>query len=287
LLATRAELDLCDQRAVERWLKRQRPDVVIIAAGHVGGIVANASHPADFIYENLMIETNLIHGAWQAGVKRLLNFGSSCMYPRACPQPMTTDLLMTGRLEPTSEPYAIAKWAGVSLSASYHRQHGTQYISTIPCTVYGPADSFDTDASHVLSALIRRFHEALEQGRPEVTLWGSGSARREFLYADDLAEACEVVLEAYHGSEPINIGSGQSRTIHELAELVTEVVGFRGRIQWDPTRPDGAPEKVLDSSYMRQLGWLPRTDLRTGINQTYRWFLEHDGASVGKTSCAS
>jgi len=288
LTAGRGELDLTDSHAVQAWLARERPDDVIIAAGRVGGIKANATSPADFIYENLMIEANLIHGSWKAGVRRLLNFGSSCMYPRHCPQPMTPELLMTGEVEPTSAPYAVAKWAGLTLCASYHRQYRVRFLTAIPCTVYGPGDSFDPDASHVISALIRKLHQAREQGRRDVTLWGSGAAQREFLYVDDLTEACEILLRDGEGNEPVNIGSDDSCTIRELAERIAEVVGFRGEICWDHSQPDGAPEKRLNSEPMRALGWSPRTDLRTGLEATYHWFLSsHDAATDGATASVS
>ncbi len=284
ITATRAELDLTDAHAVQQFLERARPDAVIIAAGRVGGILVNATYPAEFIYENLMIETNLIHGAWKAGVARLLNFGSSCMYPRVCPQPMIPEQLMTGPVEPTSEPYAVAKWAGLTMAAAYNRQYGTRFINAIPCTVYGPGDSFDPDTAHVIAALIRKFHEAHRQARRDVTLWGSGAARREFIYADDMAEACEALLTRYDGTAPVNVGSGASQSIGEIARLIGEVVGFQGEILWDRSRPDGAPAKVLDSTVLRGLGWSARTPLRTGLERTYRWFLDHEAtppAEVG------
>ncbi|MDP3723067.1 MAG: GDP-L-fucose synthase [Candidatus Omnitrophota bacterium] len=285
---TRPEVDLTDARAVDQFLQRRRPETVIIAAGRVGGIQANAMQPADFIYENLMIEANLIHGAWRAGVERLLNFGSSCMYPKHAPQPMTPELLMTGPVEPTSEPYAVAKWAGLTLCAAYRRQHGVRFITAIPATVYGPGDSFDLERAHVLSALIRKFHEAKTRGEREVVLWGSGRPRREFLYADDLAEACEVVLSRYDAGEPINIGSGIAHTIEELARTIAGIVGFLGRVRWDASQPDGAPEKRLASKCIRSLGWRPRTDLRTGLLQTYRWFLEHEATPMEREqACVS
>ncbi len=281
--ATHAELELTDAPAVQAWLTAHRPDEVVIAAGRVGGIAANASEPASFIYENLMIETHVIHGAWKAGITRLLNFGSSCMYPKRCEQPMRPDQLGTGLMEPTSEPYAMAKWAGMSLCAAYNRQHGTRFITAIPATVYGPGDHFDLASAHVLSALLRKFHDAKTQGERDVTLWGSGEARREFLYSDDLAEACELLLERYEGEAPINVGSGASHTIQELAALIADVVGFDGAIRWDRSRPDGAPEKCLDSSAIQKLGWSPRTSLRDGIDRTYRWFLAHQA----EYACAS
>lgn len=282
LTATRAEVDLAESQAVHRWLARMRPDAVIIAAGRTGGILANATLPANFLYDNLMIEANLIHAAWNAGVKRLLNFGSSCMYPKHAPQPMRVELLMTGPVEPTSEPYAVAKWAGLSLCASYSRQYGVRFMSAIPATVYGPGDSFDPDSSHVLSALIRKFHDAKEQRQPTVTLWGTGEPRREFIYADDLASACELLLDQYDGDAPVNIGSGESHSVREMARLVADMVGFQGEIRWDRARPDGAPEKQLDSSAIRALGWSPRVNLRDGLTRTYQWFLDHVAAPVSK-----
>ena len=284
LTAPRFELDLTDSQAVHRWFASERPDAVILAAGRVGGIAANTRYPAEFIYENVLIEVNVIHGAWKAGVARLLNFGSSCMYPKQCPQPMRVERLMTGPVEPTSEPYAVAKWAGVSLCASYSRQHKVWFISAIPATVYGPRDSFDPESAHVLSALIRKLHTARQQRCQEMTLWGSGRARREFLYADDLASACAVLLQRYEAAAPVNIGSGASCTVRELASLVADVVGFEGQIRWDGTRPDGAPEKRLHSDVMRLLGWVPQVTLRDGVERTYRWFLEHETKEV---SCAS
>ncbi|MBI3615665.1 MAG: GDP-L-fucose synthase [Candidatus Omnitrophica bacterium] len=279
--AARTEVDLTDPAQVERFLNRERPDAVILAAGKVGGIRANASAPAQFIRENLVIEANLIHGSWNAGVKRLLNFGSGCMYPKACPQPMKPEHLMTGPMEPTSEPYSIAKLAGMVLCSSYNRQYGTRYTTLIPCTVYGPGDSFDPQDSHVLPALLRKFHEAKESGACEVTLWGSGQARREFLYADDLAEACERVLRSDEPSgDPINIGRGESISIQGLAQKVGQVVGFRGEVRWDGSYPDGAPEKRLDSDPIRRMGWSPRTDLLSGLEQTYRWYLQNCNSAV-------
>lgn len=285
ITSTRAELDVTRQAEVSAWLSRVRPDVVIIAAGRVGGILANSRYPAEFIYENLMMEANLIHGAWKAGVKRLLNFGSSCMYPKDCPQPMRPEHLGTGPMEPTSEPYAVAKWAGLSMCQSYNRQYGTRFLTAIPATVYGPGDSFDPDDAHVLSALIRKFHEAVEQKRHEVTLWGTGQGRREFLYADDVAEACALLLDRYAGEAPINIGSGVSSTIRELAEMIAAVVGFHGSIRWDASHSDGAPAKVLDASAIQAMGWRAKTDVPSGIEQTYRWFVEHEVGRAG--TCAS
>lgn len=277
--ATRNQLDLTDRAQVDAFLCRERPDAVLIAAGKVGGILANTRAPAEFLYENLMIEANVIHGAWQAGVKRLLNFGSSCMYPHTCAQPMAPAQLMTGALEPTSAPYAVAKWAGMTLCAAYHRQHGAAFMTVIPCTVYGPGDSFDPDNAHVLSALIRKLHEAQERAEPQVALWGTGAPRREFIYADDVAEACELVLSREVDEAPINIGSGQVQSIRDLAALVKDVVGFRGAVHWDRSRPDGAPEKILDAGRLRAYGWTARTPLRVGVEQTYQWWLAHRAAA--------
>ncbi len=277
LTVPRTVLDLTDRPAVEQFLSRRRPDLVIVAAGRVGGIRANAAEPASFLHENLQIATHLIHGSWKAGVQRLVYLGSSCMYPRDCSQPMRPEQLMTGPLEPTSEPYAVAKWVGLTLCRSYNRQCGTRFMAVIPCTLYGPNDNFDPEEGHVLSALIRRFHEARERGQEEVVLWGSGKPKREFLYVDDLPEAVDRLLQRYEGNDPINIGSGQAISIAELAQEVARVVGFRGRIRWDRSQPDGAPEKRLDSAPLRELGWAPRTDLRSGLGKTYRWFLEQKG----------
>ena len=275
MTVSRADLDLTWSEGVERFLQSIRPDQVILAAGRVGGIAVNRGQPAEFIYENLMIQANLIHGAWKAGVSRLLNFGSSCMYPRDCPQPMHPVHLMGGPLEPTSEPYAIAKWAGMTMCSSYNRQYGTRFITAIPTTIYGPGDCFDPVQSHVVSGLIFRFHEAKEQGVDSITLWGSGTSRREFVYVEDAAEACELLLDRYEQDIPVNIGTGESIQIRQLASLIAQVVGFQGAIRWDPSQPDGAPEKRLDSTVLQGLGWSARTTLWTGLEQTYRWFLEH------------
>lgn len=275
LLAEHSELELINQKAVEDYLSYHKPDIVIVAAGKVGGILANSKYPADFIYQNLMIETNLIHGAWKAGVKKLLNFGSSCMYPKKSPQPMTPDLLMTGKIEETNEPYAIAKLAGLSLCVSYNRAYGTSYITAIPSNVYGPGDSFDLAKAHVVASLIYRFHKAKEAGLEEVVLWGSGEVKRDFLFVDDLAPACEMLLQKYERDEPMNVGVGRSTTVHELAATVATVVGFRGDISWDTSKPDGAPERFLETSVIRRLGWIPRIELKEGLMKTYQWFLKN------------
>ncbi len=280
ITAARAQLDLLDAGAVERFLTAQKPEAVVIAAGRVGGIAANSASPAEFIYENLMIEAHLIHGSWKAGVRQLLNFGSSCMYPKECSQPMRSEDLQSGKMEPTSRSYAMAKWAGLTLAQAYRTQHGVRYVTAIPATVYGPGDNFDLKEGHVLSALISRFHQAKEQSQPCVTLWGSGKPRREFLYSDDLAEACELLLERYDAEEPINVGSGQACSIGELAEQVARVTGFRGEIRWDSSHADGALEKQLESGRVRAMGWAPKTSLAAGLERTYEWFLSKQGVHV-------
>ena len=283
---SRDKLDLLDQQATRNFLQQERPDVVIVAAAKVGGIVANASYPASFIYENLAIETNLIHESYKAGVARLLFLGSSCIYPRLAPQPIPESALLTGPLEPTNEAYAIAKIAGIKLCESYNRQYGTDYRSVMPTNVYGPGDNFHPQNSHVLPALIRRFHEAAQDGRGEVVVWGSGKPRREFLHADDVAAACLVVLDTERGdfeavTEPtvshVNIGAGDDVTIAELAQIVAEVTGFPGRITFDTSKPDGTPRKLLDVSRLSALGWHARRDLRDGIADAYRWFCQNHG----------
>ena len=283
LTRTHSELDLTDQSAVRGALQDMRPDVVILAAAKVGGIHANNSYPADFIYENLMIECNVIHQAFAAGVTRLLQLGSSCIYPKAAPQPMREEALLTGVLEPTNEPYAIAKIAGIKLCESYNRQHGTDYRSVMPTNLYGPGDNFHPENSHVLPALIRRFHEAVQDGRDEVVIWGSGRPMREFLHVDDMADASLFVLDlpkdAYAASTQemlshINVGSGSDVTILDLAQMVAAVTGFKGRVLTDPTKPDGTMRKLMDVSRLASLGWSARIGLREGLEETYRWFLE-------------
>jgi len=281
---TRAELDLTDQAAVRAFLQAERPDAVILAAARVGGIHANNSYPAEFLYENLMIEANVIHQAHQAGVGRLLFLGSSCIYPREAAQPMAEAALLTGPLEPTNEPYAIAKIAGIKLCESYNRQHGTDYRSVMPTNLYGPGDNFHPENSHVLPALMRRFHEAARDGRPEVVIWGSGAPMREFLHVDDMAEASLFVLdlapETYRANTApmmshINVGTGTDVSIADLARIMAEVTGFRGRIAFDRSKPDGTPRKLMDVSRLAAMGWRAQTPLRAGIEQTYRWFLEN------------
>lgn len=279
---THAELDLTDQAAVRAFMQAERPDVVILAAAKVGGILANNSYPADFIYENLMIEANVIHQAFTAGVARLLQLGSSCIYPRAVPQPMREDALLTGVLESTNEPYAIAKIAGIKLCESYNRQHGTDYRSVMPTNLYGPGDNFHPENSHVLPALIRRFHEAAQSGAEEVMIWGSGMPRREFLHVDDMAAASLFVLDLpkadYEANtQPmlshINVGSGTDISILELAQKVAAITGYKGRIVTDPSKPDGTLRKLMDVSRLTQMGWSAQIGLDQGLSETYQWFL--------------
>ncbi|MFF0190271.1 GDP-L-fucose synthase family protein [Streptomyces sp. NPDC005244] len=269
LTRTRAELDLRDAARTAAELAGLRPDAVVLAAAKVGGIMANSTQPVQFLEENLQIQLSVIAGSHAAGVGRLLFLGSSCIYPKHAPQPISEDALLTGPLEPTNEAYALAKIAGIVQVQSYRRQYGASYISAMPTNLYGPGDNFDLETSHVLPALIRRFHEAAAQGRDEVTLWGSGSPRREFLHVDDLAAACALLLRSYDGDEPVNVGCGNDLTIRELAATVAEVTGFTGRIGWDTTRPDGTPRKLLDISRLADLGWKPAIPLRDGIAATY------------------
>jgi len=266
---TRAELDLLDTLAVRKFYAEEKPDYVIIAAAKVGGIHANNTQPVAFLYENLQIQNNLIHGAWQAGVRRLLFLGSSCIYPRHAPQPMKEEHLLTGPLEPTNEWYAVAKIAGIKLCQAFRRQYGCDFISAMPTNLYGPNDNYDLQNSHVLPALIRKFHEARIAGAPSVTCWGSGAPLRDFLYADDLARACVFLLQHYHEEQFINIGYGASVTIRQLAETTRRLIGYAGEIIWDTTKPDGTPKKEMDSARLFALGWRPTTDLETGIRLAY------------------
>jgi GDP-L-fucose synthase len=277
LTRTRAELELLDQAATHAFLAQEKPDFIFMAAAIVGGIHANNTLRADFIYQNLMVEANLIHGAWLAGVKRLCFLGSSCIYPRDCPQPIKEDYLLTGPLEPTNEPYAIAKIAGIKLCESFNRQHGTQYFSVMPTNLYGPNDSYDLASSHVLPALIRKAHEAKQRGDNELAVWGSGKPMREFLFVDDLADACVFLMEKGITDGFYNVGTGKDVTIRELAEIVMSVVGFAGRIVFDATKPDGTPRKLLDVSRLREIGWQARTPLREGIALAYRDFMARHG----------
>jgi len=286
---TSAELDLTDQRAVQGFFQAEQPDAVILAAARVGGIVANNSYPAQFIYENLMIECNVIHAAYQAGVQTLLQLGSSCIYPREAPQPMAENALLTGVLEPTNEPYAIAKIAGIKLCESYNRQYGTDYRSVMPTNLYGPGDNFHPENSHVLPALIRRFHTATQEGADQVVVWGSGKPMREFLHVDDMAAASVFVMDldakAYASeTQPmlshINVGSGRDVTIRALAETVARVTGFAGQIRFDATKPDGAPRKLMDVSRLARLGWRASIGLEQGIRDTYDWFLKQGAGNL-------
>jgi GDP-L-fucose synthase len=263
------QLDLLDQRAVHAFLAEQRLDYIFVAAAKVGGIQANNLHRADFLYQNLQIEANLIHGAHLAGVQRLMFLGSSCIYPCGCPQPIKEEYLLTGPLEPTNEPYAIAKIAGIKLCESYNRQYGRQYVSVMPTNLYGPNDNYDLASSHVLPALVRKAHEAKLRGDDELLVWGSGTPRREFLYVDDLADACVHLMEHAYDGPLINIGTGEDLTIRELAQTVMDVVGFEGRIGYDGSKPDGTPRKLLDVSRLAAMGWRARTPLPEGIQKAY------------------
>lgn len=277
LLRSRQEVDLTDYRAVEALFQGERPEVVIDAAARVGGIHANNSYPADFIRDNLFIQNNLIDCAYRAGVGKFVFLGSSCIYPKFAPQPMKEEHLLTGPLEPTNEWYAVAKIAGIKLCQAYRRQHGFDAISLMPTNLYGPGDNFDLQNSHVLPAMIRKFHEAKQRGDATVTLWGTGTPRREFLYVDDLAEAIVFLMENYSDEGIVNVGVGEDLSIRELAETIRAEVGFAGGLEFDPSKPDGTPRKLLDVSRLHALGWKARTSLAEGIHVTYRWFLEHQG----------
>jgi len=271
---TRAELDLRDARAVADFYRAEKPEFVFVAAAKVGGILANNNHPAQFLYENLQIQNNLIHGAREAGVKKLLFLGSSCIYPKLAPQPLKEDYLLTGPLEPTNEWYAVAKIAGIKLCQAYRRQYGCDFISAMPTNMYGPNDNYDLQNSHVLPALIRKFHEAKVTGKKEVVCWGTGAPLREFLYADDLARACVFLLQHYSEDQFINVGFGSDVSIKELSELVKRVIGFDGKIVWDTSKPDGTPRKLMDSSRLFALGWKPQVQLEQGIKLAYADFLK-------------
>ena len=291
IVRSHQELDLMRQAKVKSFFKTEKPEYVFLAAAKVGGILANNIYPAEFVYQNLSIESNVIHSAYESGVKKLLFLGSSCIYPRDCPQPMKEEYLLSGKLEPTNEPYAIAKIAGIKMCQSYNRQFGTRFISVMPTNLYGPGDNFDLETSHVFPALIRKFHEAkireanLPKGgvreRSErssngsfVTLWGTGTPRREFLHVDDLADACVFLMNHYEDSQIINIGVGKDISISELADLIKDIVGFKGNIHYDRSKPDGTPQKLLDVNKLKALGWQPKISLRQGIEMTYRWYVE-------------
>ncbi|WP_034996360.1 GDP-L-fucose synthase [Beijerinckia mobilis] len=273
LTASRAEVDLRDQTRVHTYLAETRPDIIILAAAKVGGILANDTYPADFLYENLIIETNVIGAAHAAGVDRLVFLGSSCIYPKFAPQPIAESSLLTGPLEPTNEWYAIAKIAGIKLCEAFRKQHGRHYISVMPCNLYGTNDNFDLKTSHVLPALIRKFHEAKVAGQKEVVVWGTGTPLREFLHVDDLADGVVFLMDHYDGAETINCGAGSDVTIKELAEIIKDVMGFSGTLVFDTTKPDGTPRKLMDSSRIAALGWKPRIGLKQGIESVYEWFL--------------
>ncbi|MGI8943742.1 MAG: GDP-L-fucose synthase [Qipengyuania sp.] len=272
LADSRDKLDLIEQAAVRDWFAANRPDAVFVAAGKVGGILANETYPADFIYENLMIEANVIEAAHRCGVEKLLFLGSSCIYPKFANQPMREEELLTGPLEPTNECYAIAKIAGIKLARAYREQHGRDFISVMPTNLYGPGDNFALTSSHVLPALIRKAHEAKMAGDDTMGIWGTGASMREFLYVDDLADACIFLMKEYSGDMHVNVGFGEDISILDLVKLVNEVVGFQGRIVHDTSKPDGTPKKLLDSSKLQAMGWKPRYGLREGIAQTYAWF---------------
>lgn len=284
ILASRAELDLRDQAAVSRFFARQRPEFVFLSAAKVGGILANATRPAEFLYDNLAIQTNMIHAAWQNGAQKLVFLGSSCIYPQLAPQPIKEEYLLTGSLEPTNEAYAIAKIAGLKLAAAYREQYGFPAISLMPTNLYGPGDNFDLETSHVLPALIRRFHEAKIWKSPSVTLWGTGTPRREFLHVDDLAAAAYFVMEKYDGGEPLgnllNVGIGEDLSIAELAEMVARIVDYGGQIRFDPSRPNGTPRKLLDVTRIHSLGWRARITLAAGIASTYEWYCANAATAV-------
>jgi len=276
VLRTSSQLDLRDQGATSAFFREERPDYVLLAAAKVGGIVANSSFPADFIYDNLMIQSNVIHASYLNGVAKLLLLGSSCIYPRLAPQPIREEALLTGPLEPTNEPYAIAKIAGIKICQSYNRQYGTRFICAMPTNLYGPNDNFDLTSSHVLPALLRKFHEAKRDGEASVTVWGSGTPYREFVHVDDVAQASLFLMERYEGWDPVNIGSGEELTIGELARRIGAVVGFTGEIRFDSSKPDGTPRKLCDVSKIHALGWRHRITLEEGLRSTYAWYLAQE-----------
>ncbi|HEU5095942.1 MAG TPA: GDP-L-fucose synthase [Reyranella sp.] len=278
LVADHGELDLTRQSQTEAWVRHERPDAVVVAAARVGGILANAQHPADFLYENVMIAVNVMRAAYENGVEKLLWLSSSCVYPRDAPQPIREEMLLSGPLEKTNEAYAIAKIAGLKLAAAYNTQHSRRFITAMPTNIYGPNDNFDASTSHVLPALMRKFHEAKMAGRRSVTLWGTGTPLREFLHVDDLADACVFLLRNYADSEPVNIGSGEEVSIHDLARLVAQEVGFEGVFVYDTTKPNGTPRKRLDTSKMDAMGWKPRIGLGAGIRDLYEHWLSRGDA---------
>lgn len=284
---THAELDLTRQTDVEDFFKQERPKYVFLAAAKVGGILANNTYPAEFIYSNVMVQSNVIHSAYLFGVKKLLFLGSSCIYPRNCPQPMKEEYLLSGYLEPTNEPYAVAKIAGIKMCQSYNRQYGTNYLSVMPTNLYGPNDNFDLQNAHALPALIRKFHEAKVTMQRDVMVWGTGSPQREFLYVDDLADACIFLMNNYDSSEIINIGVGKDISIRELAMLIQKIAGFEGDLVFDKSKPDGTPRKLLDLSKLSALGWKAKTSLEEGIKKTYEWFKDNYNPKSSDKSCHS
>lgn len=287
LKVDRSVVDLRNQTAVELWLKQNRPDAIVFAAAKVGGILANDSFPADFIYDNLVIEANIIHSAHMADVDRLVFLGSSCIYPKFAPQPLKEEYLLTGPLEPTNEWYAVAKIAGIKLCQAYRKQYGRSYVSVMPCNLYGPNDNFDLKSSHVLPALIRKFHEAKLSQQPEVVVWGTGTPMREFLHVDDLARGVVFCLDNYNEYDPINCGAGADISIRELAETVKAVTGFSGKLVFDVTKPDGTPRKLMDSGRILALGWAPGISLEQGVADTYGWFLEHVAEPAASRAAAA
>ena len=281
LTATREQLDLRDQAAVNYWFKANRPEFVFLVAGTVGGILANSTRPAEFIYDNMMIHATVVHSSHLFRARKLLYLGSSCIYPRECTQPMTEAMLLTGALEPTNEPYAIAKIAGIKLCQAYRRQYEDDFISAMPTNLYGPNDNFDLTSSHVLPAMIRKFDDAKHQRRPEVVIWGTGAPRREFLHVDDLADACVFLMENYSGLEHVNVGTGEDLSIRELAEMIRDIVYPEARLTFDTSKPDGTPRKLLSVSRLRGLGWKHRIGLEEGIRTTYTWYLAHKDVARG------
>lgn len=287
VVATRDQLDLRDQAAVNYWFRDHRPEYIFLVAGTVGGILANSTRPAEFIYDNVMIHATVVHAAHAFGVKKLLYLGSSCIYPRDCPQPMREEHLLTGPLEPTNEWYAIAKISGIKLCQAYRKQYGSDFISAMPTNLYGPNDNFDLASSHVLPAMIRKFHDAKVEGRSEVTIWGTGTPRREFLHVDDLADACVFLMRHYDEATHINVGTGEDLTIRALADLVREIVYPEAVIVHDTSKPDGTPRKLLDVSRLHGLGWRHRIALRDGISSSYQWFLEsYHRTAAGRAASA-
>jgi GDP-L-fucose synthase len=278
LTATRDQLDLRDQAAVNYWFRANRPEYVYLVAGTVGGILANSTRPAEFIYDNMLIHATVVHAAHQFGVRKLLYLGSSCIYPRECGQPMSEEQLLTGALEPTNEAYAVAKIAGIKLCEAYRRQYGDDFISAMPTNLYGPNDNFDLASSHVLPALVRKFHDAKAAGQSDVVIWGTGTPRREFLHVDDLADACVFLMERYDETRHINVGTGKDLSIRELAETIRDIVHPRAALRFDVSKPDGMPRKLLDVSRLHALGWHHRIPLREGIASTYDWFLQNQGS---------